>query len=84
MQAAEGRTNPPAWQGATFQQGATLFVTPEEAKGIADALAALLAPYHERLTDPAKRPAGVGAVRLFAATTYLPEYQDLLDRDGER
>lgn len=84
MQAAEGRPNPPAWEGATFQQGATLFVTPDEARNIGDTLAALLAPFHERLTDPAKRPAGIGAVRLFAATTYLPEYQELLDRDGTR
>jgi DNA-binding transcriptional ArsR family regulator len=81
MQAAEGRADPPAWEGATFQQGATLFITADEARSIGDTLAALLAPFHERLTDPAKRPAGVGAVRLFAATTYLPEYQDLLDRD---
>lgn len=79
MQAADGRSNPPAWRGATFQRGATMIVTPDEARQIADGLAALLAPYLPRLTDASLRPAGSGAVRLFAATTYLPEYQSLLD-----
>lgn len=79
MQAADGRPNPPAWRGATFQHGATMIVTPDEARAIGRALNELLAPYHERLTDPSLRPAGAGAVRLFAATTYLPEYQESLD-----
>jgi DNA-binding transcriptional ArsR family regulator len=79
MQAAEGRPNPPAWRGATFQHGATMIVTPDEAKAIGRALTDLLAPYHDRLTDPSLRPDGAGADRLFAATTYLPEYQELLD-----
>ena len=82
MQAADGRPNPPAWRGATFQHGATMIITPEEARAIGDALNTMLAPYHARLTDPSLRPAGAGAVRLFAATTYLPEYQDLLDGQG--
>ena len=82
MQAADGRTNPPQWRGATFQQGATMFVTPDEARSIARSIGELLAPYHARLTDPSLRPAGAGAVRLFAATTYLPEYQELLDGQG--
>lgn len=79
MQASDGRTNPPAWRGATFQRGATMIVTPEEAKQISQGLAALLEPFHARLTDVSLRPAGAGAVRLFAATTYLPEFQSLLD-----
>ncbi len=79
MQAADGRDNPPAWRGATFEQGATMILTPQEAKELAKALQALLAPYHARLTDRSLRPAGAGAVRLFAASTYLPEYQQLLD-----
>lgn len=79
MQAADGRVNPPAWRGATFQQGATLIVTPDEARAIQRGLEALLTPFLDRLTDPRLRPAGAGAVRLFAATTYLPEYQRLLD-----
>lgn len=80
MRAADGRPNPPEWRGATFQHGATMIVTPDEARQIASDLAAVLAPFHVRLTDPTLRPAGAGAIRLFSATTYLPEYQALLDR----
>lgn len=79
MQAADGRRNPAEWRGATFQHGATMIVTPDEARKIARGIAALLAPFHARLTDPALRPPGAGAVRFFAATTYLPEYQEQLD-----
>lgn len=79
MQTADGRSNPPAWRGATFQHGATMIVTPDEAKQLAAGIAALLAPFHARLTDPTLRPAGTGAIRFFAATTYLPEYQAQLD-----
>jgi DNA-binding transcriptional ArsR family regulator len=79
LQAAEGRQNPPAWRGATFQYGATMIVTAEEAKQLSRALHELLAPFYARLTDRSLRPDGAGAVRLFAATTYLPEYQALLD-----
>lgn len=79
LRAAEGRPNPPRWRGATFQRGATMIVTPEEAREISEGLTRLLAPYHERLTDPSRRPPGVGAIRLFAATTFLPEYQETLD-----
>jgi len=84
MQAADGRTNPPAWRGVTFQRGATLILTPAEAAAIGDALSELLAPYLGRLTDPSLRPSGAGAVRLFTATTYLPEYQGLLDGQPHR
>lgn len=83
MRAADGRPNPPDWRGATFQHGATMIVTPDEARQIASDLAAVLAPFHARLTNPALRPAGAGAIRLFSATTYLPEYQSLLDRGAE-
>jgi DNA-binding transcriptional ArsR family regulator len=82
MQAADGRANPPEWRGATFQQGATMILTPDEARSIARGISELLAPFHERLSDPGLRPAGAGAVRLFVATTYLPEYQALLDDQG--
>ncbi|HET8589034.1 MAG TPA: winged helix-turn-helix domain-containing protein [Nakamurella sp.] len=79
LQAAEGRQNPPAWRGATFQFGATMIITPDEAKELGRALQDLLSGYAARLTDRSLRPAGAGAVRLFAATTYLPEYQALFD-----
>lgn len=82
LRAAEGRRNPPRWRGATFLTGATMIVTPEEAKEIARAMSEMLAPFHARLTDPALRPAGAGAIRLFAATTYLPEYQQILDEQS--
>ncbi|WP_051266382.1 ArsR/SmtB family transcription factor [Nakamurella lactea] len=81
MRAADGRPNPKQWRGTTFQRGATMYLTPDEAKGIEAGLAALVEPYLERLTDPSKRPDGGGLVRLFAATTYLIEYQDQLDAE---
>lgn len=79
MQAADGRKNPEPWRGATFQRGATLIVTPDEARAISQSLGDILEPYFARLTDSSIRPARAGVIRLFAATTYLPEYQSLLD-----
>lgn len=82
LRASDGRPNPGPWRGATFQSGATLYLTPDEARQIAAALQAAVAPYLDRLADPGLRPEGAGLVRLFAATTYLAEYQERIDRDN--
>lgn len=84
MRAAEGRPNPENWRGATFQRGSTLYLTPDEAKKLEADLATLTDPYLERITDSSKRPDGAGLVRLFAATTYLLEYQEQLDAEQRR
>lgn len=73
MRSADFRQNPERWRGAMSQRGATLYLTPAEAKALADSIGELVELYLDRVTDPARRPEGVGMVRLFAATTYLPE-----------
>lgn len=84
MRAADTRPNPEPWRGTTFQRGATLYLTPEEAKQLEQQVAEMVAPYLDRLDDPSKRPDGVGLVRLFAATTYLLEYQQQVDAQQAR
>jgi DNA-binding transcriptional ArsR family regulator len=81
LRAADGRPNPKPWKGATFQRGATMYLTPDEAKALGEGISALVAPYLDRITDPNHRPGGVGLVRLFAATTYLAEYQARIDEE---
>lgn len=84
LRASAGRPNPKPWRGKTFQLGATLYLTPDEAKQLEAGLGALLDPYLDRATDPARRPDGVGLVRLFAASTYLVEYQEQLDAQQQQ
>jgi len=81
MRSADFRQNPERWRGAMSQRGATLYLTPAEAKALADSIGELVELYLDRVTDPARRPEGVGMVRLFAATTYLPEYQEQIDAE---
>jgi hypothetical protein len=83
LRAADGRPNPKPWRGATFQTGATMYLTPQEAKELAAGVLALIEPYRVRMTDPDARPDGAGLVRLFAASTYLIEYQEQLDAEQQ-
>jgi DNA-binding transcriptional ArsR family regulator len=57
------------WLRASFFGGATLPVTVEEAKAIADGLRAVLAPYIGRLDDPSSAPKGARFVRFVTAGT---------------
>lgn len=82
LRSAQGRQNPPQWRGATFLRGATMIVTPDEAREIGRALNRAVEPFLGRLTDPSQRPPEAGAIRLFAATTFLPEYQQILDEQA--
>lgn len=79
LRAGHARRNAPEWRGTTLQSGATMIVTPDEARAINAALEAVLEPYFARLTDHSLVPAGAGVIRLMIASTYLPEHQELID-----
>jgi hypothetical protein len=61
------------WQQAALRAGAITWLTPDELAGLRDQIAALMQTYRDRVTDPAKRPAGARLVRLFSAAYPLPE-----------
>ncbi|WP_353647895.1 winged helix-turn-helix domain-containing protein [Nakamurella sp. A5-74] len=81
LRAGHARRNPPEWRGTTIQSGATLIVTPDEARAINDALVAVIQPYFDRLTDHTLIPQGAGVIRLVTASAYLPEHQELIDSE---
>ncbi len=60
---------PEAWQRATFVGGATLPMTADELRAAGDAMRAVLAPYVERLSDPARWPEGARIVRVFLGSS---------------
>lgn len=53
---------PEAWQRGADETDNLLYVTLEELAELKDRLRSLLAPYLERMADPARRPAGASAV----------------------
>lgn len=63
---------PEAWKGKMTAISATLFLTPDEARELGDALADLVNPYIERW-DTGERPAGGAPVRVLAETFLVPE-----------
>ncbi len=89
---AAARTNPPQWRGTLGTTGATLFLTPAEAREISERIADLVDEYVQRWDHPDQRPADGRPVRLYA-TSYLvhpatgpdhePEHTDVTD-DGTR
>ncbi|MEJ7651319.1 MAG: winged helix-turn-helix domain-containing protein [Nakamurella sp.] len=81
LRAGHARRDAPEWRGTTLQNGATMIVTPDEARAINAALEAVLEPYFARLTDHSLVPAGAGVIRLMIASTYLPEHQELIDSE---
>jgi DNA-binding MarR family transcriptional regulator len=69
--ARDNRSEPPRWRSAAFLGGMTLPVTSEELDELGKRLQEVLAPYLERLHDPATRPENSRAVRFLLAGTPL-------------
>jgi len=67
---AAAQENPPHWQGSFIRIGATLLLTPEEAREMGEQIAALVDRYVPRWQDPTLRPEDARPIRLFA-TSYL-------------
>jgi hypothetical protein len=65
-------TEPDEWREPSLIGGATMWVTAEELKEISDEIMPVLRRYTERLEDPAKRPAGARAARVFMYTAVSP------------
>jgi hypothetical protein len=61
------------WQRASMRAGAITWLTADELAGVRDQIEELMLAYRDRVTDPAKRPAGSRLVRLFSAAYPLPE-----------
>lgn len=72
MKAAAAAEVPQAWKGKLANGGATLWLTPEEAERLGQAIAELISPYAERQQNPDERPAEGRPVRLFHNTYLLP------------
>ncbi|MFD3578575.1 helix-turn-helix domain-containing protein [Streptomyces sp. NPDC058644] len=69
-------TLPRAWQEAEQFSDSVLHLTPEELTDIGERIDALLRPYEDRGTDPARRPEGtrtVSVVRLAFVDREIPE-----------
>ncbi|MFC4014314.1 winged helix-turn-helix domain-containing protein [Nonomuraea purpurea] len=71
MKAAAAAGVPEPWQGRLHNGGATLWLTPEEAEQLGQAITALITPYVQRWQQPGTRPPGGRPVRLFHHA-YLP------------
>jgi predicted ArsR family transcriptional regulator len=63
--------DPEEWQSAAGMSASTIHVTADELVELRERIAALTAPYVERRHDPAGRPDGARAVRVFVST-WLP------------
>lgn len=61
------------WQRASMRAGAVTWLTTDELAGLRDQIGELMLAYRDRVSDPAKRPAGARLVRLFSAAYPLPE-----------
>ncbi|MFC5828285.1 ArsR/SmtB family transcription factor [Nonomuraea insulae] len=72
MKAAASAVAPEEWKGKLSNGGATLWLTPEEAEHLGQAIAQLISPYTERWQEPDTRPADGRPVRLFHNTYLLP------------
>jgi len=67
---AAARKNPPEWRGKLGTTGATLYLTPEEAREVNDRISDLVNEYVQRWDHPDQRPASGRPVRLYT-TSYL-------------
>jgi hypothetical protein len=65
-------TEPPEWRDATGVAGSTMWVTAEELRQIHDELTPILRRYTQRSEDPALRPSGARAARVFFYTAVSP------------
>ncbi|WP_154795444.1 ArsR/SmtB family transcription factor [Occultella kanbiaonis] len=73
IKAAQHVPPPERWQGNLFQSGATLYVTPEEARAIGDEIGEIVMRYVPRWKNPETRPEGGELVRVFATSYLVPE-----------
>jgi DNA-binding transcriptional ArsR family regulator len=55
---------PAEWQAVTGHSDSVLYVTPEELRELDEQVLALLRTHHERIADPAKRPADARPVEV--------------------
>jgi DNA-binding MarR family transcriptional regulator len=62
-----------AWRRASMRAGAIAWLTADELADLRDQIEELMLAFRDRVTDPAKRPAGSRLVRLFSAGYPLPE-----------
>ncbi|WP_051154886.1 ArsR/SmtB family transcription factor [Ruania albidiflava] len=79
---AAARSNPPEWRGALGTTGATLYLTPDEAREITDRISDLVDEYVQRWDHVDQRPAAGRPVRLYT-TTYLVESASERDDENE-
>ena len=63
----------PAWTKTMTLAGATMFLTPDEARELGSELSKLSMRSMERLEDPSLRPPGSRAVRMFLATSIVTD-----------
>lgn len=76
------RENPPEWRHSLGTAGATLHLTPAEARQVNDRIAEVINEYVQRWDHPDQRPAAGRPVRIYV-TSYL--VQPATDREaGER
>ncbi|PZG17303.1 hypothetical protein [Nonomuraea aridisoli] len=75
MKAAGAAAVPQEWKGKLSTGGSTLWLTPDEAQQLQQAISRLVDPYVERWHKPETRPADGRPVRLFH-TTYLTPYTE--------
>jgi hypothetical protein len=73
IKAAQHVPTPERWQGNLFQSGATLYVTPEEARAIGDEIGEIVMRYVPRWKNPETRPEGGDLVRVFTTSYLVPE-----------
>jgi hypothetical protein len=64
---------PEEWRKANTVVGSTLFITAEEAEQLRTDLMALADRFNDRLADASLRPPDAREVRLFLATTLIPD-----------
>lgn len=63
----------PAWARTMALAGATMWLLPDEARELSHELGRLSMRYMERAEDPALRPSGSRAVRLFLASSLITD-----------
>ncbi len=64
---------PGEWRRANTVMSSTMFLTSEEAEQVREMLSELAERFGNRMEDAALRPLGAREVRLFIATTLIPE-----------
>jgi hypothetical protein len=66
-------TYPEDWRRAALRSAAQTWLTAAEMAELGERITEVMLTYRDRLTDPAKRPAGSRPVRLFSAGYPLPQ-----------